>query len=154
MNKFLEGVSVETDLVVGDNVVCAASRSLESHVRLEVEVMLEGASDATVDDCPGSAVAFSIGEVLVRGIEASVVAFPADDDDDLWVVRRVAGGDGLAGGFDKREFFGVDVVELAVGDAVTEVVDFLRKYLLGVVCSVVLEAGGDEDIEVLDHLCV
>ena len=105
---------------------------------LEVKVMLESGGYTSVDDCPRSAVAFSVSEVLVCGVEAGMMAFPADDDYNLWLVGRIGGGGGLTGLFDEWEFLGVDGLKLAVRDAVAEVVDFLGKLLLGVVCFVVV----------------
>jgi len=88
MGTLLHYVGIEAVLVVDDDVVGRSNLSLETGMRLQIEVEQERRREASVLDCAREGVAVVRLLVSRRGVESAVVSLPTDDDSDLWLIFR------------------------------------------------------------------
>ena len=132
-------------------VVDGARSALDGDVGAEIEVKLEGVSAARLHQRTWQGVAVAIALASVRK-EADMVALAGDDDGELGhLLAAQLGEDRLH----VMHLLGQDSSVLALGDAVTDVEDALRRLaladaldpVLGHVAKVVLNVGRRDHLD-------
>ena len=119
VHALLDHIRFQSIFVVDDDVVRRSDGTLQSHVRLEVKVVVDNGCNAFVDDSPWFRVAvLSIGVRVVRGVEARVVAFTADNDAELGLIAGVLWVDALECLEYLGELFSQDFIVLALNHIV------------------------------------
>ena len=122
MGTLLHHVGIEPVLIVDDNVVGRSNLSLETGMRLQVEIEQERRREAPVLNCSGKGVAivrFLFGR---RRVESAVVSLPTDDDGDLRLILSLDFLESLP--HFRIELFFDHVIILSLGSWVSPLVSF------------------------------
>src|SRR5690606_23010363 len=115
VGQLVQLIGLEAVFIVDDVVMRRTGGTLQTLMRLEVEVVVVDGGDAAVDDRTGHGVAgLAVGTGFVGGVQAGMVALADDDDGDgRSVVLGACDLPGpLAGALDLWQLLVVDLSEL------------------------------------------